>query len=85
MKIKILNQPRTVGLNSRKPGVSLTKFPVKGYPAIWTVGSDLNGPDLKKKEGGGAPTGEDGHAVARHHRRRPSSPAQAETALEAPI
>jgi hypothetical protein len=69
MKIKILKQPRTMGLNSRKPEVSLTKFPAKGYPAIWTVGSDPNGPNLKKEEGGGAPAGEDGHAVACHHRR----------------
>jgi hypothetical protein len=51
MKIGILNQPRTAGLNSRKPRVSLTKFLEKGYPAIWTIGSDPNGLNLKEGEG----------------------------------
>jgi hypothetical protein len=33
------------GFDSRNSRGILTKLPPKGYPAIWTVGSDPNGPD----------------------------------------
>jgi hypothetical protein len=33
------------GFDSRNPGGFLTKFPAKGYPAIWTIRSDPNDPD----------------------------------------
>jgi hypothetical protein len=39
----------TVGLIQEVPGGFLTKLPPKGYPAIWTVGSDPSGG--MKKEG----------------------------------
>jgi hypothetical protein len=31
--------------DSRNSRGFLTKLPPKGYPVIWTVGSDPNGPD----------------------------------------
>jgi hypothetical protein len=62
-----------------------SKITPKGYPSIWTVGSDPNGPDLKGGDRGGAPAGEEGHAAARHYRRRSSSPAHVNRALGAMV
>jgi hypothetical protein len=47
-----------------KPRGSLAKLPPKGYPAIWTVGSDPNSPDLKGGGQGRLPAGEESRAVA---------------------
>jgi hypothetical protein len=73
------------GFDSIKTRGSLAKSPSKGYPSIWTVGSDPNGPDLKKRGRWWLSAGEEGHVAARHYQRRPSSPAQAKMALEATI
>jgi hypothetical protein len=74
-----------MGLIQEKPRGSLRKLPPKGYPTIWTVGSDPNGPDLKGGGRGRLPAEEEGRAAARHYQQRPSSPAHVNRALGAMV
>jgi hypothetical protein len=58
VKIRILNQPRTVGLNSRKPRGSLRKLPHEGVCSIQDRPIESGRPRLDQGQGG------------RHTRRR---------------
>jgi hypothetical protein len=72
------------GFDSIKTRGFFKKITPKGYPAIWTVGSDPNGPDLKEGDGA-AHQPEKKAARRRHGRKWQSSPAFSKLATLATI